>query len=158
MGNVNVLKGVLETMKIVFGCDHAGYPLREPVLKHLREKGYEVVDVGCYTPDPVDYPVIGEKAARKVASGECELGVIVCGTGIGISVAANHVRGVHAAACSEPYSAEMARRHNNVNIISFGARVVGEGLACAIVDAFLNAKFEGGRHAERLAMIDRIEP
>ncbi len=145
-------------MKIVFGCDHAGYPLRDAVLKHLKDMGHEVVDVGCYTPDPVDYPVIGEKAARKVASGECELGVIVCGTGIGISVAANHVRGVRAAACSEPYSAEMARRHNNVNIISFGARVVGEGLACAIVDAFLSAQFEGGRHAERLAMIDHILP
>ena len=145
-------------MKIVFGCDHAGYPLRDAVLKHLKDMGHEVVDVGCYTPDPVDYPVIGEKAARKVASGECELGVIVCGTGIGISVAANHVRGVRAAACSEPYSAEMARRHNNVNIISFGARVVGEGLACAIVDAFRSAQFEGGRHAERLAMIDHILP
>ena len=114
--------------------------------------------MGCFSTEQVDYPVVGELAARRVASGECELGVIVCGTGIGISLAANRVKGVRAAACSEPYSAEMARRHNNVNIISFGARVVGEGVACAIVDAFLNARFEGGRHAQRLEMIEEIQP
>lgn len=145
-------------MKIVFGCDHAGFPLKEAVIAHLRERGHEVVDVGCFSTEQVDYPVVGELAARRVASGECELGVIVCGTGIGISLAANRVKGVRAAACSEPYSAEMARRHNNVNIISFGARVVGEGVACAIVDAFLNARFEGGRHAQRLEMIEEIQP
>ncbi len=145
-------------MKLVFGCDHAGFPLKDAVIRHLREMGHEVVDVGCFSKERVDYPVVGELAARRVASGECELGVIVCGTGIGISLAANRVKGVRAAACSEPYSAEMARRHNNVNIISFGARVVGEGVACSIVDAFLNARFEGGRHAERLEMIDNIQP
>jgi len=145
-------------MKIAFGCDHAGFPLREAVVKHLKELGHEVVDFGCYSPERVDYPVQGEKAARAVASGECELGVLICGTGIGISLAANRVRGIRAAACSETYSAEMTRRHNNANMIAFGARVVGEGTACAIVDAFLNARFEGGRHAERVAMLDRIEP
>ena len=145
-------------MKIVFGCDHAGFPLKGVVVQHLKELGHEVVDVGCYDPEPVDYPVIGEKAARKVASGECELGVIVCGTGIGISLAANRVKGARAAACSEPYSAEMARRHNNANIISLGARVVGEGVALSIVDAFLNARFEGGRHTARVDMIDNIHP
>ncbi|MBO4298153.1 MAG: ribose 5-phosphate isomerase B [Clostridia bacterium] len=145
-------------MKIVFGCDHAGFPLKDAVIDHLRAMGHEVVDVGCFSNERVDYPVVGELAARKVASGECELGVIVCGTGIGISLAANRVKGVRAAACSEPYSAEMARRHNNVNIISFGARVVGEGVACSIVDAFLNARFEGGRHAQRLDMIENILP
>ena len=145
-------------MKIVFGCDHAGYPLKDAVIAHLHEMGHEVVDVGCFSTEQVDYPVVGELAARKVATGECELGVIVCGTGIGISLAANRVKGVRAAACSEPYSAEMARRHNNANIISFGARVVGEGVALSIVDAFLNARFEGGRHAPRVEMIDQIKP
>ncbi len=145
-------------MKIAFGCDHAGFALKEAVVSHLKSRGFEVEDVGCYTPERVDYPVIGEKAARLVASGECELGVIICGTGIGISLAANKVRGIRAAACSDTYSAEYTRRHNNANMIAFGARVVGEGLACAIVDAFLDAKFEGGRHAVRVAMLDKIEP
>ena len=145
-------------MKIAFGCDHAGFTLKEAVVSHLKSRGFEVEDVGCYTPERVDYPVIGEKAARLVASGECELGVIICGTGIGISLAANKVRGIRAAACSDTYSAEYTRRHNNANMIAFGARVVGEGLACAIVDAFLDAKFEGGRHAVRVAMLDKIEP
>ena len=145
-------------MKIVFGCDHAGFALKETVVNHLKELGHEVVDVGCYSPERVDYPVIGEKAARKVASGECELGVLICGTGIGISMAANRVRGIRAAACSDTYSAELTRRHNNANIIAFGARVVGPGLACAIVDAFLNAKFEGGRHAARVELMDKIQP
>ena len=101
---------------------------------------------------------MGEKAARKVASGECEMGVLICGTGIGISMAANRVRGVRAAVCSEPYSAELSRRHNNANMIAFGARVVGGGLACSILDAFFSAEFEGGRHANRVEMLEHIEP
>lgn len=145
-------------MKIAFGCDHAGFALKAPVIKHLEEMGFEVVDIGCYSPERVDYPVQGEKAARLVASGECELGVLICGTGIGISLAANRVKGIRAAVCSEPYSAELTRRHNNANMIAFGARVVGEGTACAILDAFFNAKFEGGRHAQRVAMLDDIKP
>ena len=145
-------------MKIAFACDHAGFPLKAPVVKHLEELGHEVVDLGCFTPERVDYPLQGEKAARVVASGECELGVLICGTGIGISLAANRVRGIRAAVCSEPYSAELTRRHNNANMIAFGARVVGEGTACAILDAFLNAQFEGGRHAVRVAMLDQIKP
>ena len=145
-------------MKVAFACDHAGYTLKEAVLKHLKEMGYEVEDFGCYSPERVDYPVMGEKAARAVASGECELGVLICGTGIGISLAANRVRGIRAAVCSEPYSAELTRRHNNANMIAFGARVVGEGTACAILDAFFNAKFEGGRHKTRVDMLDKIAP
>ena len=145
-------------MKIVFGCDHAGFVLKKVVVNHLVEMGYEVVDVGCYSPEQVDYPRMGEKAARKVASGECEMGVLICGTGIGISMAANRVRGVRAAVCSEPYSAELSRRHNNANMIAFGARVVGEGLACSILDAFFSAEFEGGRHANRVEMLEHIEP
>ena len=145
-------------MKVAFGCDHAGYALKEAVVAHLKEMGHEVVDFGCYTPERVDYPVQGEKAARAVASGECQLGVLICGTGIGISLAANRVHGIRAAVCSESYSAELTRRHNDANMIAFGARVVGEGTACAILDAFFNAKFEGGRHAQRVAMLDEIEP
>lgn len=145
-------------MKVAFGCDHAGYVLKEAVVAHLKEMGHEVVDFGCYSPERVDYPVQGEKAARAVASGECALGVLICGTGIGISLAANRVHGIRAAVCSEAYSAELTRRHNDANMIAFGARVVGEGTACAILDAFFNAKFEGGRHAQRVAMLDEIKP
>ena len=145
-------------MKIAIGCDHGGYALKLAVKKHLEEKGYEVVDYGCHSTESVDYPVYGEKVGRAVAGGECELGVLICGTGIGISLAANRVKGVRAAVCSEPYSAEMTRRHNNANIIAFGARVVGEGTAMTIVDAFLGAQFEGGRHARRVDMIEAIRP
>ena len=145
-------------MKVAFGCDHAGYALKEAVVAHLKEMGHEVVDFGCYTPERVDYPVQGEKAARAVASGECQLGVLICGTGIGISLAANRVHGIRAAVCSESYSAELTRRHNDANMIAFGARVVGEGTACAILDAFFGAQFEGGRHAQRVAMLDEIKP
>lgn len=145
-------------MKIAIGCDHGGYALKLAVKKHLEEKGYEVVDYGCHSTESVDYPVYGEKVGRAVAGGECELGVLICGTGIGISLAANRVKGVRAAVCSEPYSAEMTRRHNNANIIAFGARVVGEGTAMTIVDAFLGAQFEGGRHARRVDMLEDIRP
>ena len=145
-------------MKVAFACDHAGFALKEAVIAHLKEMGPEVVDFGCYTPERVDYPAQGEKAARAVASGECALGVLICGTGIGISLAANRVHGIRAAVCSESYSAELTRRHNDANMIAFGARVVGEGTACAILDAFFGAKFEGGRHAQRVAMLDEIRP
>ena len=145
-------------MKIAIGCDHGGYALKLAVKKHLEEKGYEVVDYGCHSTESVDYPVYGEKVGRAVAGGECELGVLICGTCIGISLAANRVKGVRAAVCSEPYSAEMTRRHNNANIIAFGARVVGEGTAMTIVDAFLGAQFEGGRHARRVDMLEAIRP
>ena len=145
-------------MKVAFACDHAGFALKEAVIAHLKEMGHEVVDFGCYTPERVDYPVQGEKAARAVASGECALGVLICGTGIGISLAANRVHGIRAAVCSESYSAELTRRHNDANMIAFGARVVGEGTACAILDAFFGAKFEGGRQAQRVAMLDEIRP
>ena len=145
-------------MKIAIGCDHGGYALKLAVKKHREEKGYAVVDYGCHSTESVDYPVYGEKVGRAVAGGECELGVLICGTGIGISLAANRVKGVRAAVCSEPYSAEMTRRHNNANIIAFGARVVGEGTAMTIVDAFLGAQFEGGRHARRVDMLEAIRP
>ena len=145
-------------MKLAIGCDHVGYELKDHVIAHLTEKGYECVDYGCNGPESVDYPIYGEKVGRAVASGECELGILICGTGIGISMAANKVKGVRAAVCSEPYSAELTRRHNNANIISFGARVVGLGTALSIVDAFLGAEFEGGRHARRVDLFESIKP
>lgn len=144
-------------MKIAVGADHGGYEMKKAVIAHLTKKGYECVDYGCDSPERCDYPIYGERVGRAVAGGECELGVLICGTGIGISLAANRVPGVRAAVCSETYSAQLTREHNNANIIAFGARVVGEGTALAIVDAFLNAEFQGGRHAERVAMLDKIK-
>ena len=143
-------------MKIALGSDHVGYELKQKVRAHLEEQGYECVDYGSDSPEKCDYPVYGERVGVAVASGECDLGVLICGTGIGISLAANCVPGIRAAVCSETFSAQMAREHNNANIIAFGARVVGEGTAIAIVDAFLNASFQGGRHARRVDMLAQI--
>ncbi len=144
-------------MLIAIGSDHAGLSLKKEIAAHLEELGYETKDYGTYTADSCDYPVYGEAVGRAVASGQCSLGVLVCGTGIGISMAANKVKGVRAAVCSDTFSAEMTRRHNDANIIAVGARVVGSGLALAIVDAFLGAEFEGGRHARRVALMSDIE-
>ena len=144
-------------MKVAMGSDHVGYELKQIVRAHLESKGHECVDYGSYSPERCDYPVYGEKVGRAVASGECDLGVLICGTGIGISLAANRVPGVRAAVCSETYSARLTREHNDANIIAFGARVVGEGLALNIVDAFFDTEFQGGRHAERVALLEAIE-
>ena len=144
-------------MKIAFACDHKGFILKEAIISHIRELGHTVVDCGTDSAERVDYPIYGEKAGRLVASGECDLGVLVCGTGVGISLAANRVKGIRAVCCSDPYTAQLSRNHNNSNILSIGAMVVGEGLALKIVDAYLDAQFMGGRHAERLKMIDEIE-
>ena len=144
-------------MKIAIGCDHGGYALKLAVKGHLEDKGYEVVDYGCDGPESVDYPIYGERVGRAVAGGECALGVLICGTGIGISLAANRVHGIRAAVCSESYSAELTRRHNDANMIAFGARIVGPQLAEAIVDAFIETEPEGGRHAERVKLIMKLE-
>ncbi len=144
-------------MKIAIGNDHAAVAMKNHIVKYLEDKGYEMVNFGTDTNDSCDYPVYGEKVARAVASGECELGILICGTGIGISLAANKVKGIRAAVCSESYSARLTRQHNNANIIAFGARVVGEAVAEEIVDEFLNAKYEGGRHQRRVDMISEIE-
>lgn len=144
-------------MKIAIASDHVGCDLRAYIAAHLTEQGYEVTDLGPAPGERADYPVYGEKVANAIVSGEAELGVLICGTGIGISMAANKVPGIRAAVCSEPYSARMTRTHNNANIIAFGARVVGTEVARMIVDEFLNAEFEGGRHADRVALIDAIE-
>lgn len=144
-------------MKISLGCDHGGYALKEHIKAYLESKGHEVVDCGTYSTDSCDYPIFGEAAARKVQSGECERGIVICTTGIGISIAANKVAGIRCAHCTDPLSAEMTRRHNDANILAMGARVLGPGLALKIVDTFLNTEFEGGRHARRIALISDIE-
>jgi len=145
------------TQRIVLSSDHAAIDLRQAVARHLAERGFEVVDIGPATPESTHYPKHGEAAARRVASGDCALGIILCGTGQGIMMAANKVKGVRCGVCSDAFSARMIRQHNDANMLSLGARVVGEGLALDIVDAFLDAGFEGGRHATRVDMITAIE-
>ena len=144
-------------MKIAIGNDHVAVELKNHITKYVEAKGYEVVNFGTDSSESCDYPIYGEKVARAVASGECDLGILICGTGIGISLAANKVKGIRAAVCSEPYSARLTRQHNNANIIAFGARVVGQAMAEMIVDEFLDAEYEGGRHARRVDMITAIE-
>ena len=140
---------------IGIGCDHAGYDLKEEVKSHLGKRGIEFKDFGCNSTDSVDYPVYGKKVAEAVASGECEKGIIICGTGIGISISANKVKGVRAALCSDCFSAEATRLHNDANILAMGARVIGPGLALKIVDTFLDTEFSGEeRHARRVAQIE----
>ena len=142
---------------IALGADHGGYEIKEAVKKYLEENGIEYKDFGTYSTDSVDYPRYAYPVAKAVSSKECELGILCCGTGIGISIAANKVPGVIAAVCSEPYSAKLTKQHNNANIIAFGARVVGVELAKMILDEFFAAEFEGGRHQRRVDMIREIE-
>ncbi|MBO5231550.1 MAG: ribose 5-phosphate isomerase B [Clostridia bacterium] len=144
-------------MKIAIGNDHVAVELKNHITKYVEAKGYTVVNFGTDSSESCDYPIYGEKVARAVASGECDLGILICGTGIGISLAANKVKGIRAAVCSEPYSARLTRQHNNANIIAFGARVVGQAMAEMIVDEFLNAEYEGGRHQRRVDLITAIE-
>ncbi|MBN2260185.1 MAG: ribose 5-phosphate isomerase B [Clostridiales bacterium] len=144
-------------MKIGMGSDHGGYELKEFIKEYLTSKQYEVIDYGTYSLESVDYPDYGEKVAHGVVSGEIEIGIIMCGTGIGISIAANKVKGIRAAVVSEEFSARMAKAHNNANILAMGGRVVGKDLAKSIVDAYLNAEFEGDRHQRRIDKIMNIE-
>ena len=143
--------------RIVLASDHAAIGLRQAIAAHVSALGWEVLDLGPDTPESVPYPQQGEAAARKVASGECRFGIILCGTGQGIMMAANKVKGVRCGVCSDTFSARMIRQHNDANMLSMGARVVGEGLALDLVDAFLTAEFEGGRHAPRVDMIKALE-
>ena len=143
--------------RIVLSSDHAAIGLRQAIAAHVAAKGWEVVDIGPTTPESTPYPKHGEAAARLVASGDCRLGIILCGTGQGIMMAANKVRGIRCGVCTDTFSARMIRQHNDANMLSLGARVVGEGLALDIVDAFLTAQFEGGRHATRVDMIVALE-
>ncbi|UWS09085.1 ribose 5-phosphate isomerase B [Phaeobacter inhibens] len=141
--------------RVVLSSDHAAIELRQAIADHIAANGWEVVDIGPTTPESTHYPKHGAAAAERVASGDCDLGIILCGTGQGIMMAANKVKGVRCGVCCETFSAKMIRQHNNANMLSIGARVVGDSLAIEIVDAFLNAEFEGGRHATR---VDMIEP
>lgn len=142
------------TLRIALSSDHAAIPLRRAIAAHLVARGFQAVDIGPTTPESTHYPLHGQAAARLVASGDCALGIVLCGTGQGIMMAANKVPGIRCGVCSDTFSARMIRQHNDANMLSLGARVVGEGLALAIVDAFLDAEFEGGRHATRVAMIE----
>lgn len=140
---------------IALGSDQAGYELKQVIIKHLEERGLEYKDYGSYNADPVDYPIYGKKVAHAVVDGECEKGILICGTGIGISIAANKIKGVRAALCSDCFSAEATRLHNDANILAFGARVVGPGLAEKIVDTFLDTEFSGAeRHQRRVDMLE----
>ena len=144
-------------MKIAIGNDHSAVELKNIIAEHLKERGYEVLNLGTDSTESCDYPVYGEKVGRVVASGEADLGIDICGTGVGISLAAYKVKGIRACVCSEPYTAKLSRMHNNSNVLAFGARVVGSELAKMIVDQWLDAEFEGGRHQRRVDMIMEIE-
>lgn len=144
-------------MMIAIGCDHGGYDIKNAVIAYLKEKGIDFTDCGCYSTESVDYPVFAYQVATAVASGEAELGILCCGTGIGISMAANKVKGIRAAVCSDAFCAEMTRRHNNANILCMGGRVIDAEKAVELADIFLNTPFEGGRHSKRVQMITDIE-
>lgn len=140
---------------IALGSDHGGYGLKQEIIRHLEEKGIEYKDYGCYDESPCDYPVFGRKAAQAVVSGECEKGILICGTGIGISIAANKIKGIRAALCHDVFSAKATREHNDANMLAMGARVVGPGLALMIVDTFLNTEFSNAeRHQKRIDMLE----
>jgi len=145
------------TKRIVLCSDHTAISLRQAIAAHVAAQGWTVVDIGPTTPESTDYPRRGEAAARRVASGDCRIGIILCGTGQGIMMAANKVKGIRCGVCADTFSARMIRQHNDANMLSIGARVVGEGLALDIVDAFLIAEFEGGRHGPRVEMIGALE-
>ena len=140
---------------IAIGCDHGGYELKQEVIAYLEKNGLEYKDFGCYSTEAVDYPVYAKLVAKAIQSGECEKGILICGTGIGISITANKFKGIRAALCSDCFSAEATRLHNDANIVAMGARVVGPGLAVKIIDTFLNTPFSGEeRHKRRIAQIE----
>ena len=141
-------------MRIVMGSDHTGYELKILLKEHIESQGHTVIDVGADSPRRIDYPVYGKLAAQKVTGKEADLAVLICGTGCGMSLAANKVKGIRCVNCSEPYTALLSRKHNDTNALALGARVIGSELAQMIVDAFLSGVFEGGRHADRIAMLE----
>lgn len=144
-------------MIIALGCDHGGLEHKNAIKEHLEGRGFTVTDCGIYEQKSVNYPVIAEKVALEITEGRAELGILVCGTGIGMSLAANKVKGIRAAACSEHFSAKYTRLHNNSNILCLGGRVIGVGTALELTDLFVDTEFEGGRHATRVDMITDIE-
>ena len=143
--------------KITIGCDHAGYELKLKVIDHLKSRGIEVIDVGTHSTDSCDYPNIAHAVCKNIQDGVTELGILVCGTGIGMSMAANKHRGIRAAVCGDIFSATMTRRHNDANVLCLGARVIGVELAKMLVDAFVSAPFDGGRHTPRVEMVNSFD-
>lgn len=144
----------MDKLKVAIGCDHAGLHYKEAIIDYLKFREIEYEDLGTYTPESCDYPVIAKKVANKVASHEANRGILICGTGIGVSIAANKVHGIRAALCGDTYSARVSRAHNNSNVLCLGSRVIGEHLALDIVDVWLKTGFEGGRHKRRVDMIE----
>lgn len=142
---------------LAIGSDHGGFELKQSIIDHLKGQGIEVKDFGCYDLNSVDYPEIALKVTSAIKSGEAKLGILVCGTGIGMSIAANKVKGIRAAACSETFSAKYTRLHNDSNVLCLGGRVIGPGVALEMVDLFINTKYEGGRHDRRVAAVMDIE-
>lgn len=145
-------------MKIAIGCDHGGYLLKQDILIWMEEHDIDFEDVGCFSTESVDYPIYGEKVARLVASGDCEKGIVICTTGIGISIAANKVQGIRCAHCADSLEAEMTRRHNDANMLAIGAGFTGKNLAERMVEVFLSTDFEGGRHERRVNKLNAIQP
>ena len=145
-------------MKIALGSDHGGYALKCDIIKLLEAKGYEYQDFGCYSLESCDYPEFGEAAARAVAAGECQYGIVICTTGIGISIAANKVAGIRCAHCADSLEAEMTRRHNDANMMAIGAGFTGKNMAERMVEVFLSTEFEGGRHQRRVDKLNAIQP
>ena len=144
--------------KIAIGCDHAGFAVKGAVIDHIKSRGFEAVDVGTYSTDSCHYPTYASAVCEKILGGECELGILICGTGIGMSMAANKHAGIRAACCSDTFSARLTREHNDANVLCFGERVVGVGLAIDLVDAFLDAEYlNNGNHVTRVAMLKEIE-
>ena len=143
-------------IKIVIASDHAGYYLKEKIKDFLQKENHDVIDVGCFSAESVDYPEFGAKAIEKILTKEAEYGILICGTGLGMSIVANRFPGIRAALCHEPFSAKMARLHNNANILVLGGRIIGDGIAIEIVKTFLKTPFEGGRHERRINLIEKL--
>ena len=142
---------------IALGCDHAGFALKEKMKKVIEDLGFEYKDFGCYDENSVDYPVIAKDVCKSVTSGESEKGILICGTGVGMSIAANKVKGIRASLCGDTFSAKFTRLHNDSNVLCMGARVIGEGIASEIVTTYLTTEFEGGRHERRVDLITALE-
>ncbi len=144
-------------MKLAIGCDHVALDLKKEIIEYVESLGHEIEDLGPFTDERTDYPIYGQKVAKAVANKEYDRGILICGTGVGISIAANKVKGIRAVCCSEPYSAKLSREHNDSNILAFGARVIGSELAKMIVKEWLETEYEGGRHQRRIDMLAEIE-
>ena len=144
----------MQNTKVVIGCDHGGFEYKEEIKKFLFEKGYKIIDVGTNSKESCDYPVFAKEAAQKIINGEADKGILICGTGIGMSITANKFKGIRAALCGDTFSAHATRAHNNSNILCLGERVIGLGLAIDIINIWLNTEYEGGRHQKRIDMIE----